>query len=81
MSNNKIADWGELDKLASLPELREVLFLGASQDSAAYECVGPRATPAQLFFPIPLTTPFHSAMPYLSPSATQATPSTTVWTR
>jgi dynein light chain 1, axonemal len=28
MSNNKIADWGELDKLAGLPELREVLFLG-----------------------------------------------------
>jgi Leucine-rich repeat (LRR) protein len=29
ISNNRIADWGELDKLAGLAHLREVLFLGA----------------------------------------------------
>lgn len=28
LSNNKIADWAELDKLAGLPELKEVLFVG-----------------------------------------------------
>lgn len=28
MTNNKISDWGELDKLAGLSELREVAFVG-----------------------------------------------------
>lgn len=28
IGNNKISDWGELDKLASLPALREVLLMG-----------------------------------------------------
>jgi len=28
LSNNAIKEWGELDKLSALPELREVLFIG-----------------------------------------------------
>jgi len=28
MANNKLANWDELDKLTSLPELKNVLFIG-----------------------------------------------------
>jgi hypothetical protein len=32
IANNKIADWGELDKLAGLPALREVIFTGEEEE-------------------------------------------------
>jgi hypothetical protein len=60
IANNKIADWGELDKLAGLPALREVIFTGEEEQEEEGTAAHLRATAARprhlTTVPLPLDT-------------------------
>ncbi len=58
MSNNKLADWGELDKLAGLPELRDVLFVG----NPMYEGMDKAAAKLQVLKRLPQVSKIDSEM-------------------
>ena len=58
MTNNKISDWSELDKLASLPELREVAFVG----NPCYEGLDKNAAKLQVLKRIPQLSKIDSEM-------------------